>query len=161
LHPLLFRYLLRRATEAGERSIARLKAQDPTYNVGEAQMTDEQRKVLRRIRRELTASFDRARAKMGEPGHARDWFVPFLVDLLRAYRRLRRKVVNGRKIRGLVGPNPRARFSKLLAKCTNRDAKTRSRWAAAMANAIEEKITPDKLADWLTQRGGISGRAKP
>jgi len=51
-------------------------------------------------------------------------------------------------------------IQKLIAKSSNRDRKTRSRWAAALDNAYKAGIPPEKLERWFRDGGGVSGRAR-
>ena len=51
-------------------------------------------------------------------------------------------------------------FAILLRRTSNRDARTRSRWASAMKNAVKNKVRPADLKGWLKDGGRISGRAK-
>jgi hypothetical protein len=59
----------------------------------------------------------------------------------------------------LLGSNMRDRFRELLRRSSNRDGKTRHRWACALENARKEKVKPKQLRRWLARGKGLSGRA--
>ena len=122
-------------------------------------MTPGQRTALTKAKERLIEAFNDALKSMSEPGRARDWFIPYLIELLRVYRELREKKVEGQRLSKLLGNDLRARFGMLLKKSTNRDDRTRSRWAAALALAVKRKVPPKELKVWLAQGGGVAGRA--
>ena len=121
-------------------------------------MTPEQRKALRRYRKELTDVFAEAASTAATPGRARTWFVPYLAAVLKIYGRLTTKSVDGKVLSKVLAKASRTAFFKLL-KTSNRDPKTRSRWAAALANAHQSNISPNQLPKWLRKGGGAAGRA--
>lgn len=123
-------------------------------------MTGEQKAHLKAVKEHLQAEFEAALETMSEPGSSRTWFLPYLCELLRAYNKLRETKISGKRLTKAIGSSHRERFLKLIKRTTNRDPKTCSRWAAAMANAIKEGIDPDDLEDWLKDGGGIAGRAR-
>lgn len=122
-------------------------------------LTPAQKEALAEQRTRLARVFDNALKTLSEPGNARAWFIPFLVELLATYYRLRDTKTDGYRLSKLIGADRRGRFYKLLSKCTNRDEKARSRWAAAMTLAVMQKVEPAKLEDWLELGHGVSGRA--
>lgn len=122
-------------------------------------MTPARRQALRSYRKKLEKAFAEAAAAATTPGKARTWFVPYLAALLRVYRKLTTQTVDGRALSRALGKNPRDAFFKLL-KTSNRDPKTRSRWAAALANAHKSDVSPEDLPKWLKQDGGVAGRAR-
>jgi hypothetical protein len=69
------------------------------------------------------------------------------------------QTVNGRALSRALGKNPRDALFKLL-KTGKRDSKTRSRWAAALANAHKSDVSPKELPKWLKNGGGVAGRAR-
>jgi hypothetical protein len=99
-----------------------------------------------------------AAATATTPGKGRTWFVPYLAAALRVYRKLTTQTVNGRALSRALGKNPRDAFFKLL-KTSKRDSKTRSRWAAVLANAYKSDIPPNQFSNWLRKGGGAAGRA--
>jgi hypothetical protein len=123
-------------------------------------MTPKQQTILSKYRRRLQTVFDDALATMTEPGHARNWFVPYLREVLAAYNELRAKTVNGKRLSSVFSKNPRHAIQKLIGKTSNRDRKTRSRWAAALVAAYNAGVSPEKLGPWLRRGGGVSGRAR-
>jgi hypothetical protein len=123
-------------------------------------LTKEQRKALARIRKRLTASFELALKRMSKAGKARTWMIPYLQDMLVEYRRARRKIIDGARLTSVLGHHRHDFFAILLRRTSNRDARTRSRWASAMKNAVKNKVRPADLKGWLEDGGGISGRAK-
>jgi hypothetical protein len=123
-------------------------------------LTREQRKALARIQKRLKKSFKRALKRVRKTGRARTWPYPFLKNLLREYRRARKKIVDGASLTSIVGAHKHDFFAVMLQQTTDRDGKTRSRWSSAMKNAAKNKIRPSDLEAWLKKGGGISGRAK-
>ncbi len=121
-------------------------------------MTPAQRQALRPYRKKLQQALAEAAATATTPGNARTWFVPYLAAVLTTYRKLTRQSVNGKTLSKAVAKNPRNAFFKLL-KSSNRDPKTRSRWAAALVHAYESNVSPEQLSKWLKKGGGVSGRA--
>jgi hypothetical protein len=106
----------------------------------------------------LRGSFQKARASAGTSGQSRDWFVPYLADVLQVYRSARNQLIGGRSLRKAIAKSRRAVFHRLLETAA-RDSKTKSRWAAALSQAVYEKVKPAQLATWLTKGGGVAGRA--
>ena len=120
----------------------------------------------RRRRAELHAATEKLRAKfkaaiadMQQPGHDRDWMDPFLKELLRAYRKLRRTKIGGVRVYLALGSTRRSRVAELIRRTTNRDRRTRSRWAGVIARALRKKVKASELRDWLDDGGGIAGRS--
>ncbi len=122
-------------------------------------MTKEQKEALRPVLEELQESFASAQKRLTSPGRGRDWFVPYLCDVLRSYYGLRKTTVGGVKLIRALGSNRRKRLSRLIERTSNRDPKMRSRWAGALTNAVDEKVEAKDIEDWLKVGGGISGRA--
>jgi len=122
-------------------------------------MTSEQRLAIRPYREALKHSFSDALLRAGEPGQARIWFVPFLAKALGTFYELRQRRIDGRRLSKALAKLPRDAFLSLL-KATNRDAKTRSRWAATLDAAFRLGVTPSDLSKWLRQGGGVAGRAR-
>jgi hypothetical protein len=123
-------------------------------------MTQKQKEHLSEYRRRLKTAFADALAKMTEPGHARNWFVPYLCKVLATYNESRTKTVDGKRLSSVISKNPRRAIRKLIGKTSNRDRKTRSRWAGALVGAYSAGVSPEKLGPWLRQGGGVSGRAR-
>jgi hypothetical protein len=123
-------------------------------------VTEDQRVAIAAVAKELRSAFERAKEAMSSPGNARNWFMPYFRALLRAYYKLRKRSIGGSKLLTEIADDCRGQLLKLIERTTDRDPKTRSRWAAALANAIEAKVKPKKLRAWLKQGGGIAGRAK-
>jgi hypothetical protein len=122
-------------------------------------MTSSQKAKIAKIEARLRDLFEDAKQSMTKPGRTRGWFLPFLESLLKNYYRLRKTRIDGVRLTNLLGPNPRERFLAILAECTDRDPKTRSRWAAAMANAVKNKVKSRELRVWLANGGGVAGRS--
>jgi hypothetical protein len=122
-------------------------------------MTPAQKRALRPYRKQLKLAFAEAAANATKPGRARNWFVPFLANVLDVYRRLGSEVVDGRSLRRALSKDPKAALRRLL-RVSKRDVKTLSRWAAALVNAVQSKISPEDLPKWLSRSGGVSGRAR-
>jgi hypothetical protein len=101
----------------------------------------------------------RALRNLSIPGSARTWFVPILVEALEIYYELQSITLRQRPLSKALGKQPRQVFSALLKK-SGRDRRTRSRWTAALNNAVKAGIASDDLAEWLRKGGGVSGRAK-
>ena len=123
-------------------------------------MTQKQKETLSKYRRRLQTVFNDALATMTETGHARTWFVPYLAEVLAAYIEARTKKVEGKRLSSVISKNSRRAIRKLINKSSNRDRKTRSRWAAAVDAAFSAGVTPEKLGPWLRDGGGVSGRAR-
>ena len=123
-------------------------------------LTKEQRKALARVQKRLTASFERSLKRMSKAGNARTWMMPYLNKMLAQYRRARKKIIDGAPLTSVLGHHRHDFFAILLRRTSDRDAKTRNRWASAMKNAVKSKIRPADLEGWLKDGGGISGRAK-
>jgi hypothetical protein len=121
-------------------------------------MTPAQKKALRPYREKLQQTFAEAAATATTPGQARTWFVPYLVAVLKVYQELTTQTVDGRALSRALAKNPRDAFFKLL-KTSKRDSKTRSRWAAALANGYASGVSPKDLPRWLKKGGGAAGRA--
>ena len=117
-------------------------------------LTKEQRKALARVEKRLTASFERSLKRVSKAGNARSWM------MLAQYRRARTKIIDGAPLTSVLGHHRHDFFTILLRRTSDRDARTRSRWASAMKNAVKSKIRPADLEGWLKDGGGISGRAK-
>jgi hypothetical protein len=122
-------------------------------------MTPARRRALRLQRRKLEKAFAEAAAAATTPGKARTWFVPYLAAVLRVYRKLTTQIVDGRALSSALPKNPRDAIFKLL-KTSKRNSKTRSRWAAALANAHKSDVSPEELPKWLKKGGGVAGRAR-
>jgi len=122
-------------------------------------MTPARRRALRSYRKKLKKAFVEAVTAATTPGKARTWFVPYLADVLRVYRKLTTQIVDGRALSRALGKDPRNAFFKLL-KTSNRDPKTRSRWSAALAKAQKSDVSPEDLPKWLKHGGGVAGRAR-
>jgi hypothetical protein len=122
-------------------------------------MTPAKKKVLSRYRKKLRLALAEAAPTATTPGKARTWFVPYLAAVLRVYRKLTSQTVEGRVLSRALAKNPRDAIFKLL-KTSKRDSKTRSRWAAALANAHKSDVSPEELAKWLKKGGGVAGRAR-
>ena len=122
-------------------------------------MTRAQKQVLHRYRKKLRQALAEAATTATTPGKARSWFVPYLAAVLRVYRKLTTQTVDGRALSRALAKNPRDALSKLL-KTSKRDSKTRSRWAAALANAHKSDVSPEELPQWLKKGGGVAGRAR-
>jgi hypothetical protein len=125
-----------------------------------AKLTKKQRKALARIQDRLTASFARSLKRMSKAGNARTWMMPYLKKMLAEYRRAREKIIDRVSLTSVLGHHRHDFFAILLRLTSNRDARTRSRWASAMKNAVKNKVRPADLKSWLKGGGGISGRAK-
>jgi hypothetical protein len=123
-------------------------------------LTKEQRKALARVEKRLTASFERSLKRVSKAGNARSWMMPYLKKMLAQYRRARTKIIDGAPLTSVLGHHRHDFFAILLKRTSNRDARTRSRWASTMKNAVKSKIRPADLEGWLKDGGGISGRAK-
>lgn len=123
-------------------------------------MTINQRRALDSHVAELRKSFRRAQRRQMRPGTAATWMLKFLRTVFRTYRAMLREIVDGKPTATLIGDNPRKCFSQLLKESTNRDVRTISRWAAALANAFMARLQPRELVPWLQAPGGISGRAR-
>jgi hypothetical protein len=123
-------------------------------------LTKEQRKALARIRKRLTTSFELALKRMSQAGKARTWMIPYLKDMLVEYRRARQKIIDGASLTSVIGHHRHDFFAILLRRTSNRDARTRSRWASTMKNAVKNKVRPADFESWLKDGGGISGRTK-
>ena len=122
--------------------------------------TQKQREILTEYYRRLKKTFSSALATMTEPGHNRTWLIPYLADVLAAYLETKNKKVDGKRLSSVISKNPRRAIQKLIAKSSNRDRKTRSRWAAALDNAYKTGVPPEKLESWFRRGGGVSGRAR-
>jgi len=122
-------------------------------------MTKEQKQALQPVLEALKKSFASAQKRLTSPGHGRDWFVPYLCEVLRSYHELRKIRVGSVKLIRALGSTRRKRLSRLIKRTSNRDPKMRSRWATALTNALEDKVKAQDLEDWLKAGGGISGRA--
>jgi hypothetical protein len=123
-------------------------------------LTKKQRKALARVQNRLTTSFKRSLKRMSKAGNARSWMMPYLKDMLAQYRRARKKIIDGSPLTSVLGHHRHDFFAILLRQTSDRDTKTRGRWASAMKNAVKSKIRPADLKGWLNGGGGISGRAK-
>jgi hypothetical protein len=123
-------------------------------------MTPKQKETLSKYRGRLKTAFAHALATMTEPGHARNWFVPYLSEVLATYNEIRTKSVDGKRLSSVVSKSSRRAIRKLISKSSNRDRKTRSRWAAALDAAYKAGVPPEKLGRWFRQGGGLSGRAR-
>jgi hypothetical protein len=121
-------------------------------------MTPAQKKALRPYRKKLRQAFAEAAATATTSGKARTWFVPYLAAVLKTYRQLMTHSVDGKALSKVVAKDPRNAFFKLL-KSSKRDSKTRSRWAAVLANAHKSDISPEQFPKWLKKGGGVAGRA--
>jgi hypothetical protein len=117
------------------------------------------RRALRPYRRRMKKAVRRALRNLAVPGNARTWFVSILVEALKIYHELRAIRLRQRPLSKALGKQPREVFSALL-KASGRDRRTRSRWAAALENAVEAGVPPGDLAEWSREGGGVSGRAK-
>jgi hypothetical protein len=124
-------------------------------------LTPSQKQQLRQVRDHLRQAFETALTAMMMPGQTRDWAVRFLAEVLKVYTELRETRIDGAYLHRLLAPGGgrRERLSKLLKKTTNRDSKTRSRWAGVLAKADKANVDPSALAGWLKDGGGIAGRS--
>lgn len=122
-------------------------------------MTPKQKENLSEYRRKLKLAFTDALATMTEPGRARNWLYSYLREVLAAYLETTTRNVDGKRLSSVISKNPRRAIQKLIAKSSNRDRKTRSRWAAALDNAYKAGVPPEKLERWFRNGGGVSGRA--
>jgi hypothetical protein len=116
------------------------------------------KKALRPYRKKLQQALVEAAATATTPGQARTWFVPYLAAVLRVYLKLTKQVVDNRPLSRALAKQSRDAFFKLL-KSSKRDPKTRSRWAAVLANAHKSDISPEQFQKWLKKGGGVAGRA--
>jgi hypothetical protein len=121
-------------------------------------MTPAQKRAMRPYRKQLKQAFAEAAPTAATPGKARTWFVPYLVAVFRTYRKLTTQIVDGRPLSKVLAKQSRDAFFKLL-KSSKRDPKTRSRWAAVLANAHKSDISPEQFPIWLKKGGGAAGRA--
>ena len=121
--------------------------------------TAKQQARLSKYHHQLEVVFADGLKKMSEPGHARTWFVPYLRAVLATYIQTRTRTVNGKRLSSLISRSPRGAFQKLIKNTSNRDRKTRSRWAAALDAAYNAGVQPNQLERWLRLGGGVSGRA--
>jgi len=121
-------------------------------------MTPAQKRAIRPYRKQLKKAFAKAAPAAATPGKARTWFVPYLAAVLKTYGELTTQTVDGRPLSRALARQSRAAFFKLL-KSSNRDPKTRSRWAAVLANAHKSGISPKEFPIWLEKGGGAAGRA--
>jgi len=123
-------------------------------------LTKGQKKALARVQKRLTASFARSLKRISKAGNARTWMMPYLKKMLAEYRRARQKIIDGASLTSVLGHHRHDFFAILLRRTSNRDARTRSRWASAMKNAVKNNVRPADLKGWLKDGGRISGRAK-
>ena len=121
-------------------------------------MTPAQKRAMRPYRKELKQAFAEAAPTAATPGKARTWFVAYLAALLKTYRKLTTQIVDGRPLSRALAKQSRDAFFKLLSS-SKRDPKTRSRWAAVLANAHNSDISPEQFPIWLKKGGGAAGRA--
>jgi hypothetical protein len=121
-------------------------------------MTPAQKRAIRPHRKQLKQTFAEAAATAATPGKARTWFVPYLAAVLKTYSKLTTQTVDGRPLSKTLAKQSRDAFFKLL-KSSNRDPKTRSRWAAVLANAHKSDISPEQFPIWLKKGGGAASRA--
>jgi hypothetical protein len=133
---------------------------DKEDQMSKTALTKKQRKALARVEKRLTASFERCLKRMSKAGNARTWMIPYLKKLLAQYRRARKQIIDGARLTSVLGHHRHDFFAILLRQTSDRDTKTRGRWASAMKNAVKSKIRPADLEGWLNGGGGISGRAK-
>jgi hypothetical protein len=122
-------------------------------------MRDARKRTLHPFRRRIKKVVRRSLRNATAQGNARTWFVPILVETLAVFLDLQRITFRRRRLSRVLGKRPREVLYALL-KVSRRDRKTRSRWAAALANAVASGISPGDLAEWLRKGGGVSGRAK-
>lgn len=122
-------------------------------------MNKTRKRAFKPYREQLKSTFDDAASNASTPGKARTWFEPYLAELLRTYTDLKETIVDGKPLSRALGRNPRAAFAKLIRTTGKRDTKTTSRWAAALAYALQCGIAPEHLARWLRKGGGVAGRA--
>jgi len=123
-------------------------------------ITAAQERALNEMYDRLEGAFQKALARGQKPGHARNWMMPYCEQVLRGYNEARRCVVDGVRLTSLIGRTKRSILGELLRRTCNRDVKTRSRWAAMLANAARAKINRADLAQWLAKGGGIAGRSQ-
>ena len=121
-------------------------------------MTRAQKQALRPYRKQLKQTFAEAAPTAATSGKARTWFVPYLAAVLKVYRKLTTLTVDGRPLSRALAKQNRDAFFKLL-KSSKRDSKTRSRWAAVLANAHNSDISPEQFPILLKKGGGAAGRA--
>lgn len=121
-------------------------------------MTPAQKREMRPYRKELKQAFAEAAPTAATPGKARTWFVPYLAAVLKTYRKLTTRTVDGRPLSRALAKQSRDAFFKLLSS-SKRDPKTRSRWAAVLENAHKSGISPEQFPTWLKKGGGAAGRA--
>src|SRR5450759_788312 len=112
-------------------------------------MTQRQKEILSKYRHQLKTVFADGVTKMSEPGHARTWFVTYLRAVLATYIDSRTRTVNGKRLSSVLSKNPRRAIQKLIKNTSNRDRKTRSRWAAALDAAYGAGVPPEKLERWF------------
>jgi hypothetical protein len=93
-------------------------------------------------------------------GHARTWWMPYLQAVLENFLALRQHRVGGQRVSLTLDPKRIGAIQKLIKNSSNRDRRTRSRWAAAVHAAHRAGIDPAELPRWLAEGGGISGRAR-
>lgn len=122
-------------------------------------MTPGQKEALGPYRKRLKAAFEQARPNAAVSGRARVWPVPYLAEVLKVYDELTNVRVDDRRLSRVLAKDPRTAILKLLKKSCDRNLKMKSRWAAALANAHQSRITPQQLSTWLRSGGGIAGRA--
>ena len=123
-------------------------------------MTPRQKEILSKYRHQLKTVFADGVTKMSEPGHARTWFVTYLRAVLATYIDSRTRTVNGKRLSSVLSKNPRRAIQKLIKNTSNRDRKTRSRWAVALDAAYNADVQPDQLERWFRDGGGVSGRVR-
>ncbi len=121
-------------------------------------MTPAQKAAIRPYRKQLKQAFAEAAPTAATPGKARTWFVPYLAAVLKIYRKFTTQTVDGRPLSKALAKRSRDAFFKLL-KSSNRDPKTRSRWAAVLTNAHQSGVSPEEFPIWLKKGGGAAGRA--
>lgn len=93
-------------------------------------------------------------------GRARTWQVPYLQAVQETFEDLRQQRVGGVRVSQDLAASRLGAILALIKQSSNRDRRTRSRWAAAVHAAHRAGISPSELPKWLSDGGGVSGRAR-
>lgn len=93
-------------------------------------------------------------------GRARTWQVPYLQAVQETFEDLRQQRVGGVRVSQGLAASRLGAILALIKQSSNRDRRTRSRWAAAVHAAHRAGVSPSELPKWLSEGGGVSGRAR-
>jgi hypothetical protein len=75
--------------------------------------TEKQIRALAKLKKRLEQAFQSAQGELKKPGNGRNWFVPYLVEVVASYYSARKRTIDGVKLCKLVGPKATSSITRV------------------------------------------------